>query len=130
MLGTAWVSPTIPVTDIATARKFYTDTLGLKEKPEWSDEDDVTFMAGEKSYLSVYKRGPSTADHTLAEFWVEDLDVEMDELKTKGVTFEEYDLPEMNLKTVNGVATYGKIRVAWFKDPFGNIFALSAKTQG
>ena len=44
-------------------------------------------------------------------------------LKDKGVVFEEYDVP--NLKTVDGIATLGTVKGAWFKDTEGNIIALS-----
>lgn len=56
-------------------------------------------------------------------FWdVEDLEREMAELKSRGVTFEEYDVPGM--KTDNGIFTGGGARAAWFKDSEGNIMAL------
>ena len=45
------------------------------------------------------------------------------ELRDKGVTFEEYDFP--GLKTVNGIATMGELKTAWFRDSEGNILALS-----
>jgi hypothetical protein len=44
------------------------------------------------------------------------------ELKARGVKFEEYDAPGM--KTVNGIATAGGAKAAWFKDSEGNILAL------
>jgi hypothetical protein len=44
------------------------------------------------------------------------------ELKSRGVKFEEYDMPEM--KTVNGIAVAGGAKAAWFKDTEGNIMAL------
>jgi catechol 2,3-dioxygenase-like lactoylglutathione lyase family enzyme len=129
MLKEAMISPTIPVTDVARAKQFYSDTLGLEYQPDWSDEENLYFAAGGDTYLSLYKRGPSTADHTLASFWVKDLDAEMSELHSKGVVFEEYDIPEMGLKTVTGVAEMGKYRGAWFKDPDGNILSIGAMTK-
>jgi hypothetical protein len=55
---------------------------------------------------------------------VDDLNKVMAHLRSKGVKFEEYNIPEMGLKTVNGVATIGKDRGAWFKDPDGNILSV------
>jgi len=53
---------------------------------------------------------------------VADLAAEMTVLRERGVVFEDYDLPL--LKTADGVAQLGPNRVAWFKDPDGNTFAL------
>jgi hypothetical protein len=56
-------------------------------------------------------------------FWqVEDIECEVAELKARGVTFEEYDMPGM--KTRNGIATAGGAKAAWFKDTEGNIMAV------
>lgn len=56
-------------------------------------------------------------------FWqVDDVEREVAELKKKGVTFEEYDMP--NLKTKDGIATGGGAKSAWFKDTEGNIMAI------
>ena len=63
-----------------------------------------------------------TAQHTLGAFMVQDIDATVAELRGKGVTFEDYDLP--GLKTVNGIAELGGIRGAWFKDPEGNILSV------
>ncbi len=126
MLSNAKVSPTLPAVDIARARKFYSETLGLKELPREAEPNSATFACGGGTQLYIYQRPPSHAEHTLAGFEVEDLEMEMKELRAKGVVFEEYDFP--GLKTVNGVATMGKIRGAWFKDSEGNILAVSQYT--
>jgi hypothetical protein len=56
-------------------------------------------------------------------FTAKDLGAEMEQLKTRGVTFEEYDIP--GVKTVDGIAEFGEgERGAWFKDSEGNIIAL------
>ena len=44
----------------------------------------------------------------------------------KGVKFEDYDIPEMGLKTTNGVAELGGMKSAWFKDTEGNILNLAS----
>jgi catechol 2,3-dioxygenase-like lactoylglutathione lyase family enzyme len=53
---------------------------------------------------------------------VRDVEATVAELRGKGVTFEEYDLP--GLKTVDGIAELGGVRGAWFKDPEGNILSV------
>lgn len=120
MLSTAPVAATIPVVDIERAKKFYGQTLGLKMGQ--SEADGTMFEAGQGTMVYIYQRGPSKADHTLASFKVDNLEEEMSQLRSKGVTFEEYDLP--NLKTVNGVATMGSMKAAWFKDSEGNILSI------
>lgn len=122
MLSNASVSPTLPALDLARARKFYKEKLGLKESGNQM-EGGVTFEAGGGTKLFIYERPPVKVEHTLANFLVEDLQAEMAELRSRGVVFEEYDFP--GLKTVNGVATWGKIKAAWFKDSEGNILGLT-----
>jgi len=124
MLNNAPVTAILPVVDMQRARKFYEDTLGLPVKEELA-ADHLLYECGEGTALLIYKRGQTKADHTAAGFWVQDLDAEMAELRNKGVVFEEYDFP--GLKTANGVATIGNEKSAWFKDPEGNILALTQK---
>ena len=71
----------------------------------------------------VYER-PSAGDaeHTLATWEVPDVRVAVQDLRGKGVSFEEYDFPEF--KTEDGVATAGDFQAAWFRDPDGNILCL------
>ena len=118
------VAPTIPVTDLKRASEFYEKTLGLPIIRE--EKMGIAFQAGKNTALYIYQRGPSTADHTLAAFMVDDLEAMVDEMAKKGVTFEQYDLP--GLKTnVKGIAVpegEGE-KGAWFKDPDGNILAIS-----
>jgi catechol 2,3-dioxygenase-like lactoylglutathione lyase family enzyme len=122
MLSDAAVSAILPTTDLARSRKFYTETLGLKEMPA-GVEGFAMFGAGAGTALAVYERAPVTVEHTQAGFLVSNLEEEVKVLKEKGVTFEEYDLPE--IKTVDGIATMEGVKSAWFKDPDGNIIALN-----
>jgi catechol 2,3-dioxygenase-like lactoylglutathione lyase family enzyme len=123
MLGNSPVAPTIPVTDIGKAHEFYVGTLGLKEIMK-DEAGGLMLAAGGGSMIYVYERGASKADHTLASFKVDDIDQAIDELASKGVTMEHYD--EGLLKTDDkGVAVMGDTKGAWFKDPFGNILAIT-----
>jgi hypothetical protein len=70
----------------------------------------------------VFESDSDKSDDTAATFEVADLAKEMQELRKRGVEFEEYDLP--GIKTVDGVATMGKHKGAWIKDPGGNILGL------
>lgn len=116
---------TVPVTDLARAKSFYGGVLGLKEVANDSPEEGVMFEGAGGSRVYLYKRGPTKADHTVFAFMVPDIRVVVDELRGKGVTFEDYDMP--GLKTENGIATWGSFKAAWFKDTEGNIIGIDQK---
>ena len=124
MLAQSKVHPTLSVTNLERAKKFYGDTLGLKSNGKIA-EGHVVFETGEDSYLVVYERpDPPKAENTVASFTVEDVEKTAQWLKDQGVVFEEYDFP--GLRTVDGIATIGDLKGCWFKDPDGNILAISS----
>ena len=118
---------TLPATNIERAKKFYGEVLGLKPVETEMPEDAVMFEAGSGTKVYLYKRGASRADHTALEFHVTNLEKEMEDLKAKGVVFEEYDMP--GLKTENSIAKMGNYKSAWFKDTEGNILALGEEIK-
>ena len=124
MLGEAKVEVTIPVVDLDRAKKFYEETLGLKPKAV-NIPDSELYEAGSGTLVYIYKRGATKADHTVASFEVPDVEETVKGLKEKGVIFEEYDTDDF--KTVDGIATIGDAKVAWFKDTEGNILAVDQK---
>ncbi len=116
---------TIPAKDIDRTRRFYEDVLGLEAVRE--APASITYRAGD-SYVDLYPtRFAGTAQHTLGGFAVNDLEATVAQLRAKGVTFEEYDMP--GLKTVNGIAELEGERGAWFKDPEGNILSVYEVTE-
>jgi catechol 2,3-dioxygenase-like lactoylglutathione lyase family enzyme len=124
MLNSASVYATLPVVDLKRARKFYEEKLGLKVIKE-DPSPGVTLQAGNGTHLYLYQRGATKADHTVADFVVANVEAEVKQLKAKGVKFEEYNIPSMGIKTVNGVATMEGYKAAWFKDTEGNILGIS-----
>lgn len=124
MLGDKKVIAMLPATDMERVTDFYVNKLGLKAN-DTPDKDGLFFEAGEGTGLFVYKRGETKADHTVAGFGVDDLEKEVDELRNTGVVFEEYNMPEMGIKTENGIAASGDMKTAWFKDSEGNILAIN-----
>jgi catechol 2,3-dioxygenase-like lactoylglutathione lyase family enzyme len=113
---------TIPAKDIQGTRRFYEGVLGLEVVQE--DPMGITYRSGD-SLLNLYQTEfAGTAKHTLGGFVVKDAEAAADELRAKGVTFEEYDMPEAGIKTVNGIAETGGMKGAWFKDPEGNILSI------
>ena len=124
VLGDARVDATIPTTDLARAREFYGGTLGLRSADGPGRGRELVYECGGGTRLLVYERpSAGTAEHTLAHFIVADLEATVQDLRRRGVTFEEYDLPD--IRTVEGIATFDDFRAAWFKDPDGNIIGLN-----
>ena len=106
---------TIPAKDLDRTRRFYEDVLGAQVVTE--DPGGIIYRSGD-SYFSLYPTEyAGTAQHTLGAFMVGDVEAAVADLRGKGVSFEDYDLP--GLKTVNGIAELGGIKGAWFKDPRG-----------
>ncbi len=122
MLADATVHPTLPVVDLERARKFYEGKLGLKVI-RTDPSPGAVLQAGEDTTLYIYQRAATKADHTAASFTVKDVEATVEELKAKGVVFEDIDTP--SLKTVDGIATMGEMKGAWFKDTEGNILAVT-----
>lgn len=123
-LGEAMVIASLPAVDLKRAKKFYTDTLGLKLVME-DTSPGIMLEAGRGTMLYIYQRAATKADHTVASFKVDNIEAHAKEMRARGVKFEEYDLPKMGIKTVNGIATMGDYKSAWFKDTEGNILALN-----
>jgi catechol 2,3-dioxygenase-like lactoylglutathione lyase family enzyme len=112
------------------ARKFYMEVLGLAEARESTAlTREGMFTAGAGTMVSIYERPgmPAPANTTLG-FGVPaaKFDGLVAELRANGVVFEDYDMPEIGLKTVNGIAEFDGNKVAWFKDSEGNILNLGA----
>lgn len=125
MLADVPVIAMIPTKDMAKARKFYEDQLGLKAAEE--DEGGITYVCGNGSTVLLYETYiENLGEQTVASWMVSDLRAEVDDLKSKGVSFVDYDMPE--LKTVDSIATFEKsakkAMAAWFKDPDGNVLSL------
>jgi catechol 2,3-dioxygenase-like lactoylglutathione lyase family enzyme len=118
------VRTSIAVSDIAQAAEFYEGKLGLSAAESQSDESRIYACGGDTSlhvYASPTHAGKATA--TLATWYVGDLEEVVDELRSRGVSFERYDDPSLGADE-KGIHKLDNGRVAWFKDPDGNTFAL------
>ena len=121
MLAEQPIDVMLLATDLAVARRFYAERVGLELLLE-SDEF-LTFKCGGDSRLVVTKSSTGTADaQTKASWRVRDVAGEVAELRSRGVEVAEYDQP--GLTTVDGVADVGFAYSAWFVDPSGNTIAL------
>jgi len=116
--------------DFARARVFYTEVLGLTEEPSGGPTPEALFAAGDGTRVSVYERpGMPAPQNTTLAFGVpsDQFDGVVGDLRSRGVVFEDYDIPEIGLKTVDGIADFDGNKVAWFKDPEGNILMLGSQ---
>ena len=121
MLGDHDVGATLAVADMDAARSFYEGTLGLE--PAMAVPDSVVYAAG-KSRLMVYRSDFAGTNKATAATWAvgDQLDSIVQDLRTKGVAFEHYDLPGT---TRDGdIHEMGGMRGVWFKDPDNNIIGL------
>lgn len=112
----------IAVKNLEAARKFYQDTLGLQQVGA-EGEELIIFKSG-SSRINVYWSQYAGTNQATAVTWTVGDDVEdvVRALKSKGVTFEHYDMPGMTRE--GDVHVAGDMRVAWFKDPDGNILNI------
>jgi len=107
------------VDDLEAAKKFYGETLGLKV----SEQNGLLtlHLAGDRDTLAYPKPGHVPAQYTILNFPVDDIDAAVDELTSRGVTFERYEGFDQDDK---GVMRGNGPDIAWFKDPAGNILSV------
>ena len=122
-LATLTPTPMLAVKDVARARRFYEEVLGFVPLANGMD-DVVQFRAGELVFV-VYPSQYAGTNRATALTWTvgDQLEDAVETLKAKGVTFEHYQLPDTVRE--GDIHVSGGIRNAWFKDPDGNIHALS-----
>ena len=124
MLTQSEVHANIPAGDLKRARQFYVETLGLS--PSAEDEYTITFPTPGGSWFQVYETAAAgTGKHTVAQWDVQDIEEEVRRLKSRGVSFEEYEMPGIEWK--DGVASGPSGKVAWFTDSEGNIMCLDQR---
>lgn len=122
MLTNAPVTTMLPVTNMQRARDFYENKLGLQPRGE-RPNGEVVYSGGGGALLALYPRQePTKAEHTAVSFEVDNIEREVKTLESKGVVFEDYDMP--GLKTVNHVCVLGAEKAAWFKDSEGNYLCI------
>jgi len=119
---------TVAVKNLETAKKFYEGTLGLPKVME--NEEVLAFKTGDSTLFVCRSPFAGTNQATGVTFVAEEVEDLVRTLKSRGVKFEHYDLPNLTLQGDLHVA--GAMKVAWFKDPDGNIFSLvtPANTAG
>jgi catechol 2,3-dioxygenase-like lactoylglutathione lyase family enzyme len=123
MLGSTDVIAMVAVKDLATARAFYEGTLGLTVFAT-EGEEVVTFKSGNMLF-NIYQSGYAGTNQATALSWSvgDRLDDVVAALRAKGVSFEHYDIPGASRD--GDVHVIDGLKLAWFKDPDGNILNVS-----
>ena len=119
------VAAAIAVSDMESTREFYEGKLGLSVGI--ASGDNLQYWCAEGTVIHIYlspdHAGKSTA--TLAGWGVDDVERVVDELTSRGVTFERYDEGSI-ITDDKGIATFdGGARVAYFRDPDGNTLSIA-----
>jgi catechol 2,3-dioxygenase-like lactoylglutathione lyase family enzyme len=129
MLENSNVSTRIPAQDLERARSFYKDKLGLipsEERP-----GGLRYRCGNGFFSLFESSGKASGDHSQMAWEVDDIVSTVELLRSRGVMFEEYDVP--GLKTISGIAevtgNYPSSRAAgekaaWFRDSEGNLLGI------
>ena len=121
MLKDTAIAAVLPAKDVSRAKDFYRDKLGLE--PVEPADDNVMYECGNGTRFLVYQtENAGSAKNTQMGWVTDDVERDVQELRGRGVVFEEYDFP--GLKTENGVATSDAGKAAWFLDSEGNILSL------
>jgi predicted enzyme related to lactoylglutathione lyase len=129
MLNDSKVMANIPAGDLARARDFYADKLGLTPAQELAGEVLVYRTTGGTEFQIYRTDYAGQAGHTIAQWHVSDIESQVRDLKAKGVTFEVYDMPGVqwdgDIASLEGMG-----RAAWFKDSEGNTMCVDQVAAG
>jgi catechol 2,3-dioxygenase-like lactoylglutathione lyase family enzyme len=110
------------VEDIQKAQEFYSETLGLEVS---EDHGMLTLHLATGGVVLIYPKDDHTpASYTILNFPVDDIEQAVDELMSKGVTFEHYENMTDERGIARGIAKHQGPDIAWFKDPAGNILSV------
>jgi catechol 2,3-dioxygenase-like lactoylglutathione lyase family enzyme len=129
VLERAKVATRLPAQDLERARRFYSEKLGLE--PAEERPGGLLYRCGGTEFALFQSAGEPTGEHTQMGWEVDDIEAVVADLRSRGVVFEEYDLP--GLTTVDGIAHVegnyaskgGKgERAAWFRDSEGNMLGM------
>jgi catechol 2,3-dioxygenase-like lactoylglutathione lyase family enzyme len=112
------------VDDLDAAKRFYGETLGLNVEVLDEEHGLLTLhLAGDRDVLTYLSPGMTPPSYTILNFPVDDIDRAVDDLSARGVSFEQYDNPDLP-QDEKGVMREGGPLIAWFKDPAGNTLSV------
>jgi catechol 2,3-dioxygenase-like lactoylglutathione lyase family enzyme len=109
--------------DIVKSKDFYSQTLGLEVEEKTEPMSMLTLHLATGGNVLIYPKDDHTpAAYTVLNFPVDNLEATVDDLISRGVTFEHYDGPMQTDE--KGIFHGGGPLIAWFKDPAGNILSV------
>jgi catechol 2,3-dioxygenase-like lactoylglutathione lyase family enzyme len=129
MLERSRVATRLPAKDLDRAEAFYAEKLGLR--PVERRPGGLRYECASGEFALFESSGIASGDHTQMGWEVDDIEAVVEELRRRGVVFEEYDLP--GLQTRDGIAdvagnypSKGGIgeKAAWFRDSEGNLLGI------
>ncbi len=121
MFGNTKAFSSFAVDDVAAARAFYADTLGIEVSEDMDMGLLFLHLSGNREIVVYPKPDHAPANFTVLNFGVDDIDAAVDQLAGRGVTFERYDgMPQDE----RGIMREGGPYIAWFTDPAGNILSV------
>ena len=126
MLANARIHTTLPAGDLERAKAFYADKLGLT--PATETPAGAFYEINGSRFFLFASGGAASGTHTQIGFAVDDIAATVDELKQRGVQFEEYDFPGFDKTT--SISSVGGVQSAWFKDTEGNLLGIVQLPQG
>jgi catechol 2,3-dioxygenase-like lactoylglutathione lyase family enzyme len=126
MLGDKDATANIAVKNLETAKKFYVDTLGLKQVG--AEDQELIVLKSGNSTVNVYRSEYAGTNQATTVTWLvgEDIQSLVQELRAKGVVFEHYD-NMLGVTREGDIHIAGNMKVAWFKDPDGNILNIASR---
>lgn len=133
-LSDAAVATRLPAQDLERARRFYADKLGLQPADE--RPGGLRYRCASGEFAIFQSAGAPSGAHTQIAFEVRDIEATVNELRARGVEFEDYDLT--GLQTSEGIAevqgnypSKGGLgeRAAWFTDSEGNLLAVGQRVS-
>ncbi|XAS66691.1 VOC family protein [Micrococcaceae bacterium Sec5.7] len=112
----------LPVDDAARARGFYADTLGLPHHGVADDGSEMFGSDGGPMLQLMPVTDGKHSEHTTLSFEVSDIEGTVQDMESRGVMFQDYDLPD--LKTENHICSTESEKCAWFMDTESNILCV------
>ena len=134
MFHKSTVAARIPAQDLQRARRFYADKLGLE--PSEARPGALLYRCASGEFALFESADTASGEFTQMAWQVDDIEPAVNSLRTRGVQFENYDLP--GLTTTDGIATVegnypskgSGERAAWFRDSEGNLLAIGQAIKG
>jgi catechol 2,3-dioxygenase-like lactoylglutathione lyase family enzyme len=126
-LAISQVFAKLPAQDVERARGFYRETFGLEPYSEHNRHLHYEIDGG---YFIIFpSSGAASGTHDQLGFLVDDIDAAAAQLRSRGITFEDYETPPHVTKR-NGITDFGAVRAAWLKDSEGNLISIGQFTNG